>query len=185
VLYQRLVDRKNDPSIENWILEIVTRTIYLDRRYSLVKSNIGGSHKLLHEGLQHSQTERAAVITVAMLEFKQKFESGQMEPAYLNEVPLCMRGHDWFFNSCREPRQDVDTTNKFPSNNELVVMYRGHLFKLQLSQNGKNVAYSQLQATFQAILDSVKDDSWLSILTTQERNTWAEVSRSYACKKHG
>lgn len=174
-LYQRLVDRTTDPNIENWMLEISTRTIYLDRRYSLLKSNIGGSHKIRDDGVVFSQVETAAIIALTTLKYQQTFEAGEMEPEYLNELPLSTRGQEWLFNSCREPVQDVDTTNKFESNHTLVVLYRGHVFKVDLVQGGKNLTYAELKATFQAILDSVHDDSWVSILTSQERNTWAKV----------
>lgn len=156
--------------------EIATRTIFLDRRYSLLKSNIGISHKLLDEGLSHTQSERAAVIALAAFKFKQTFEADEMEPDYVNEVPLCMRGHEWLFHTCREPRIDVDTTNKFQSNDVMVVMHRGHVFKVILEENGETVSYSKLKATFEAILGAPKEESWMSILTTAERNNWARVS---------
>jgi hypothetical protein len=172
-LYGRLVARKKDPKIENWILEIATRTCYLDRRYSLVKSNIGGSHKLIN--IAHSQSERAAVIALAAFKFQQRLETGELEPDYLNEQPLCMRGHEWLFKTCREPRIGVDVMNRHPGNDYLAVLYRGHAFKVMLKEEEDVVSYSKLKATFEAIVNGVTDDSWFSILTTDERDSWARV----------
>jgi hypothetical protein len=163
------------------MLGIATRTLYLDRRYSLLKSNIGGSHKLLASEITHSQSERAAVIALATLRFKHDFEAGEMEPDYLNEVPLCMRGHEWLFNTCREPHIGVDVTIKYPSSDVMVVMYRGHFFKVELRENGQTISHSRLKATFETILNTVKDDSWVSLLTTNERDNWAKVCFSAFC----
>lgn len=57
-----------------------------------------------------------------------------------------------------------------------VVLRRGHVFKVMLRQDGEDVQYAKLKATFEAILEHVNDDGeWLGILTTDVRDSWAVV----------
>ncbi|CZT12486.1 related to lovastatin nonaketide synthase [Rhynchosporium agropyri] len=172
-LYARLAERCS--SEENWLTEITTRTIYLDRRYSLVKSNVGGSHRIIDTDLPHTQTERAAVIALAAFKFKLEYETGNMEPIVFQGNPLCMRGHEWLFHAAREPRHGSDETRKFPSNNTIVVLHRGNVFKVDMIKNGELPTHEQLKATFQAVLDTPKEDSAITMVTSMERDEWADV----------
>lgn len=174
-LYARLVERYNTE--ENWLTEITTRTIYLDRRYSLVKSNVGGAHRIFDTDLPHAQSERAAVIALAAFKFKLEFESGNMEPVEFRGNHLCMRGHEWLFHASREPRHGSDETLKFPPNNTIIVLHRGNVFKVDMMKNGGELpTHAQLRATFQAILDTPKEFSVITMVTTLERDEWADVS---------
>jgi hypothetical protein len=176
-LYARLVERYN--TLENWLTEIISRTIYLDRRYSLVKSNIGGSHRTSDSQIPHTQVERAAIIALTAFNFKLEFESRDMEPIVFNDNALCMRGHQWLFHSYRQPRYGSDESVKLPSNNTIIVLHRGNVFKVNMVMNGKLATHQQLKATFQEILDTEKEDSAITMLTTMERNEWAEVKSTF------
>jgi hypothetical protein len=47
---------------------------------------------------------------------------------------------------------------------------------VKLKDGEENVSYSKLKAHFEAILDEVADEgSWAGILTSDERDSWAEV----------
>jgi len=161
---------------ENWLTEITTRTIYLDRRYSLIKSNVGGSHRIFDTDVSHAQSERAAVIALSAFKFKLDFENGDIEPVVFRDNALCMRGHEWLFHVSREPRHGSDETIKFPSNDTIVVLHRGNVFKMNMMENGRLPTHQELRATFQAILDTPKEDSAITMVTTLERDEWAEVS---------
>lgn len=164
---------------ENWLTEIISRTIFLDRRYSLVKSNIGGSHRIFDDHATQTQTERAAIIALTAFKFKLEYESGAMEPTYFGDAPLCMRGHEWLFHSCREPRYGTDETRKFPSNDNFVVLHRGNVYRVDMVKDGQLATHEELEATFQAILDTKKEASGITMLTTMERNEWADVSSTF------
>jgi hypothetical protein len=125
----------------------------------------------------HRQAERAAIISLAALEFKQKLESSRLEPTVIGGRPQCMYLHGWLFNSFREALPGIDEMRKMPSENYIAVLRRGHLFKVNLTdEQGQHVPFAKLESTFQAILDKVHDDSWVGILTADERDSWAEVS---------
>jgi hypothetical protein len=64
--------------------------------------------------------------------------------------------------------------------NYMVAMHRGHVYKVALmEEDGGNVSYQKLKATFEKILETEKEDSWVGILTADDRNEWAKV-RGYS-----
>lgn len=175
-LHARLMDRFNDPSIDNWLFKPYLETIFTGRNYPVSPfSTFAGSDTL--SKFPHRQAERAAIISLAALEFKQKLESGRLKPTIIGGRPQCMYLHGWLFNSFREARPGIDEMRKMPSENYIAVLRRGHLFKVNLTDDqGRHVPFAKLESTFQAVLDKVQDDSWVGILTADERDSWAEVS---------
>src|ERR1700738_1958030 len=85
------------------------------------------------------------------------------------------------FSAPREPHLGCDIMRKFVGDeyNYLVALRRGHVFKIVLKEGGTAVSYESLKASFQAILDKdIEADSWVPILTADDRDSWAQV-RSY------
>ena len=177
-LQSRLQARVNDNNIDNWLFDLYNNHVYLKQRASIVPcGNFFGCHA--ETEIQHSQAERAAVISKAAFEFKQTLEKGEISSDYLNEQRLCMNTLQWLFNSIREPHKGVDQMRKFPGNDYLVVMRRGHFFKVALRQEEKNTSLTSLRATFQAILDKKLEDATpVTALTADERDSWTEVRSS-------
>lgn len=175
-LHARLMDRFNDPSVDNWLFKPYLETIFTARNYPVSPfSTFAGSDTL--STFPHRQAERAAIISLAAIEFKQKLESGRLEPTVIGGRPQCMYLHGWLFNSFREALPGIDEMRKMPFENYIAVLRRGHLFKVNLTDGqGQHVQFSKLESTFQAILDKVEDDSWVGILTADERDSWAEAS---------
>lgn len=178
-LQERLIERVQDPRIDNWQHDLQVNRIYLKRRDPVYPYGIFyGSHLLT--GLLHSQAERAAVISAAAYKFKRQIDAsglGQLQD-YMNEEPLCMNTQQWLFNANRKPGVGIDEMCKYAGNDYLIVLSRGHVFKVNLTEaeSGDSVPYMSLELTFQAILD--RSESRLpsvATLTADGRDSWAEV----------
>ena len=175
LLQSRLQARVNNDNIDNWLFDLYNNHVYLKQRAPIVPcGNFFGCHA--ETEIEHSQAERAAIISKAAFDFKQSLEKGEISSDFLNEQRLCMNTLQWLFNSIREPHKGVDQMRKFPDNDYLVVMRRGHFFKVALRQAQENISLTSLRATFQAILDKkLKDAAPVTALTADERDSWTEV----------
>ncbi|RTE81726.1 hypothetical protein BHE90_003791 [Fusarium euwallaceae] len=178
-LHARLMDRFNNPTIDNWLFKPYLETIFTGRNYPVSPfSTFAGSDTL--SKFPHKQAERAAIVSLAALEFKQKLESGKLELTMIGGRPQCMYLHGWLFNSFREALPGIDEMRKMPSENYIAVLRRGHLFKVNLTdEHGQQIPFAKLESTFQAILDKVNGDSWVGILTADERDSWAEMRQVF------
>ncbi|MCJ1404087.1 hypothetical protein MMC11_007312 [Xylographa trunciseda] len=174
-LQQRLLARSEDQNIDCWQSDLYATPIYLRRRDPVHPfGTFYGGH--LVAGVSHSQIERAAIISSAAFRFKQRIEQGTVEQDYMNEEPLCMNALQWLFNTCRKPCMTVDTMHKYPGNDYLVALRRGHIFKVSLTEGNVNVPILRLKAVFQTIL-SLSDQALPSVatLSADERDSWAQV----------
>ncbi|SPO04420.1 related to lovastatin nonaketide synthase [Cephalotrichum gorgonifer] len=178
-LHARLMDRFNDPTIDNWIFEPANEQVYTGRNYPISPwSSFAGTDAF--SKFPHSQAERATIVSLSALEFKHKLEAGKLEPTVIGGRPQCMYQHGWLFNAFREPVVGVDKMRKMPSEDYIAVLRRGHLFRVNLvDEFGGAIAFPKLQATFQNIIDKVQDDhSWVGILTADDRNSWAKMRQA-------
>ena len=175
-LHSRLQALASDSRIDSWLFDLYNQHVYLKQRAPIVPfGNFFGCHA--STDIQHSQADRAAIISKTAFEFKQSFERGEITPDVLNEQPLCMNTLEWLFHSIREPHKGVDQMKKFPSNDYLVAMRRGHFFKVTLRRGEGNVTFTSLRNTFQRILDRrLEDAPPIAALTADERDHWTEVS---------
>jgi hypothetical protein len=90
-----------------------------------------------------------------------------------------MNTHRWLFNTFRRPVVPTDVPKKQRGNDYIAALRRGHLSKIDLTKDGRTVSFRDLHKTFQCILDEPLDDiSWVSVLTTDERTSWSQVSIS-------
>lgn len=88
-LQKRLLDRMQDPQIDDWQHDLQVSSVYLDRRDPVYPYGIFyGSHILTEK--PHSQVERAAIISTAAYQFKRRIDAGDLEQDYMNDEPLCM-----------------------------------------------------------------------------------------------
>jgi hypothetical protein len=177
--YEKLVERANNPEIDNWLFDLQVGGVWLRRRYPLApfQSFLATHH---NSKIQHQQAERAALIAITAFKFKQAVESDSLEPHFYFGVPSCMDTWQWIFNANREPGKGIDKMKKFPGNDYCVVLRRGHVFKVMLKEGDENVSYSKLKSHIQAIIDNVVDGgSWAGILTSDERDSWADVSSDF------
>ena len=174
-LQQRLVHRSLDPGIESWLADSIGPNNFLVLRRPLIPfGNFFGSHHLSRK--PHYPAERAAVISVAAFQFKQRLKNNELAPKIINEQIVDLHQQQWLFNACRIPGINIDEVRKFEDNDYIVTIRRGHFFKVALSENNEEVPFEKLRATFQAILDATsKETSWLGILTADERIPWTKV----------
>ena len=173
-----LVRTYNDPRQENWLSDM-----YLDRRYLRPRTSIVGTMSYFgtHSRTKyaHSQPTRAAIVTLAALRFKQNLEKHRLETQYLYGNALDSELYPWLFNSVREPGHGRDTMRKYQASNNVVVLNRGRAVQVTMYRDVETISLEWLEAMFKHILEtSTEEMSWVSILTTANRDEWANVSES-------
>ncbi|KAH6966040.1 hypothetical protein EDB82DRAFT_480382 [Fusarium venenatum] len=171
-LYNKLRVKADDPKVESWIADLLLKALHLKRRYPLAPfGNFMGTH--FDSPIPHTQAERAAALTTALCEFKADRDAGILKPDFLGTRANCGHSLSWLFNAVREPNVDCDKMMKYPDNEYVAVLRKGHLFKVPLNLDGASASYSMLKATYQAIIDlNLNDNSWAGILTTDNRDSW-------------
>ncbi|KAG8669365.1 hypothetical protein FPOAC1_008759 [Fusarium poae] len=171
-LYNELRVKADDPNVESWIADLLLKALHLKRRYPLAPfGNFMGTH--FDSPKPHTQAERAAALTIALCEFKADRDAGRLEPDFLGTRANCGHSLSWLFNAVREPNVDCDKMMKYPDNDYVAVLRKGHLFKVPLHSSEASASYSMLKATYQAIVDlDLNDNSWAGMLTTDNRDSW-------------
>lgn len=174
--YGRLYEQAHDPAIENWQEKYFLQSMYLQRRMPLAPfNNFMAFHPLGDMG--HTQAERAAMIASIAFQAKQDLELDRWEPMAYMFTANCTDLWQYIFNTARLPGVPLDRMAKFPGNDYMAVLYRGHIYKVELVDGDHNVSIETLTKTFNALLAQQDlNDDWTSILGTDDRTSWAEVS---------
>jgi hypothetical protein len=175
-LYEKLVTMASDPKVDNWMVDFLTDATFLRKRFPLVPlSSFFATH---HDAaVPHPQAERAALIATTAFRFKEAVDAGTLEPHWYFHIPSCMDSWQWLFNTTREPQLEVDVMRQYPGNDYCVVLRRGHVFKVALKNGTEPVSYATIKSQFDEILKNVQDEGfWTSILTNDNRDSWATVS---------
>jgi NADPH:quinone reductase-like Zn-dependent oxidoreductase/NAD(P)-dependent dehydrogenase (short-subunit alcohol dehydrogenase family) len=169
--YAHLVKLYNDNTMDSWMYDLISDSVYLKRPHPVAPfSNVMGTH--FESPIPHTQVERAAVITLAAFDFQKKLVANEVEPYWYFGMSSCTWQWRWLFNACREPGVDGDKMRMYDGQDYIVVLRRGHVFKVSL----KGATYESLKATFTAIMEAVEDEGyWTGILTTDWRPSWAKV----------
>ncbi|KAF4951266.1 hypothetical protein FSARC_12965 [Fusarium sarcochroum] len=178
-LHARLTERFQDPTIDNWLFEPANEQVYTGRNYPL--SPWGGmAGPDAFSKVPHGQAERAAIVSLSALEFKRNLEAGTMEPTVIGGRPQCTYMHGWLFNTYREPVDGVDRMQKMPTSEYIAVLRKGHMFRVDpVDASGEFIPFAKLEAAFQAIINKdVGNHAWESILTADDRNSWARIRQS-------
>ena len=180
-LQNRLLLRDSDPKTENWLADLYTRHRFLRSRESVVaRSSYFRTHP--SGAFPHEQAERAAIVTLASLFFKQQLESGKLARRHqpITRQPLDSESYQYLFNTCREPHIEEDVIVKHPSSDNIVVLRYGHFFTVDLSSI---VTIEDLIAMYRHILiNTPREMSWVGVLTTDGRGHWAKVRREFSLK---
>ena len=177
LLYDRAVARYADPNCGNWEHELQLRRGFLDRRASLVPwYSFWFSHPLSER--QHSQTERAALLTFTASQFKSRLESGSVTPVVLNEQELTTAYHPYIFNAVRVPRLGSDEMKRYPGASHCLVLWRGNAFKLDLFVGDQPAAFGDFLEAFRSILSQDLDRSNVMIFTSDNRDSWTEARQA-------
>ena len=114
VLQDRLSQKAADPQIDGWLHKCYAAHVYLKVRAPVNPfQQFFGSQ--IESDVRHGLAERAAVVSSAALQFKQRLETGQILPDVLNEHRLCMSSLQLLFNSNWEPHSGIDQIKSFPA----------------------------------------------------------------------
>ena len=176
-LQDRLAQREADPQVESWLWDIYTARRYLRLRTPLIASqSYFGTHPFGQK--PHGQAERATVISLATLQFKQDMEMGKLAGHHssLSGQIVDPASYQWLFHACREPHVGEDQIHKYPSEDYIVVLRYGHAFKIVLKGEPAKTPFKRLKAVYESIIASTpKEMSWITALTANERDRWAKV----------
>lgn len=175
--------------------DTLTRAFWLSRRHLISAVN---THTDV-SGHRHTQAERAALITRAVVEFRHDMAKMSMshgeptsgiEPLWIAGRPICTWAWRNLFNSVREPRHETDGLVRYTHGaDHIVALRKGRVFKIGiLGDDGVTpVSFERLRDTFDAIVSHVPDLDdvqeaeaeavWTGMLTTDNRDSWANVRR--------
>ena len=176
VLQELFKTHEHDKMSNGWYNDALSDARWLSKRYPIAPyQSIMVTHR--DSKRPQSQAERAAIISSSAFSFKRAMRAGMIETFWIAGKPLCTWSWDWLFNSVREPHVGCDKMMRYDGCDHIAVLRRGHVFKVMLQDQGEDLPFEKLKATFEAIVAQVEDNGvWTGILTTDERNSWAMVS---------
>ena len=175
-LHERLKELYDKPDTENWLAELYPVRRYLRQRSSVLgHQSYFGTHPLPRTTVNTSS--RTATIVLAVHKFKTALETGHLPKQHLYGQAVDSDSYQWLFNACREPGLHEDRLVKYASNDDIVVLKQGMIFRIPLVENGVLAAHSKLASTLTAISDNTdtQGDPDVSALTMDERDEWAKV----------
>lgn len=169
-LQRRLQDESPDT-----IADALERQIYLERRDPLQDYSV---FSVVHplDGPPHTQALRAALLTVAAIEFAHRLGRGEVAPDTLHGVALSDQARGWLFYANRRPGFGVDRMERFPASETIAVLRRGHIFQLNLPSAQTTLSLSSMHTSYQNIIRSseVAVDAFCT-MTADNRDAWALV----------
>ncbi|KAF2752898.1 acyltransferase ChoActase/COT/CPT [Pseudovirgaria hyperparasitica] len=175
-LQSRLQARREDPNVRNWIFDWWNSTAYMSYRDPVVPYvSYFYSHR--DDRKRRDPAKRAAAITTAALEFKRQVDMKELEPEYMKKLPIAMSSYKWMFNACRLPIKPEDHSVKydFEEHKHIIVVRKNQFFKVPTEIDGKQLNTSELEQQFRKIYEKAEKASPVGILTSQNRDIWAEV----------
>ncbi|CBX99176.1 similar to carnitine O-acetyltransferase [Plenodomus lingam JN3] len=175
-LQKRLVARRENPEIKNWIYDWWNEAAYMAYRDPVVPYvSYFYSHR--DDKKRRDPAKRAAALSTAVLEFKKMVDSGSLEPEYMKKLPIAMSSYEYMFNCCRVPKKPADTTIKYPfkENQHIIVVRKNQFWKIPHEINGKQLNTAELELQFKRILEKAERAPAVGALTSQNRDVWSEV----------
>jgi carnitine O-acetyltransferase len=172
-LQKRLVARREDPKVKNWIYDWWNFAAYLGYRDPVVPYvSYFYSHR--DDRRRRDPAKRAAAITTAVLEFKRQVDGGTLEPEYMKKLPMAMETYKWMFNACRIPAKPADYPVKYNYTEHpyIVVVRKNQFFKVYHEVNGKQLNTSELEQQFRKVYAKAEKAPPIGVLTTQHRDAW-------------
>jgi carnitine O-acetyltransferase len=175
-LQKRLIARREDPNVRNWIAEWWNEAAYMAYRDPVVPYvSYFYSHR--DDKKRRNPAKRAAAMSAAVLEFKKMVDNGTLEPEYMKKLPIAMSSYEWMFNCSRVPKKPADTTVKFPfkGNQHILVIRKNQFWTVPHEVNGKTLNTAELELQFQRIYEKAERSPPVGILTSQNRDAWSDV----------
>ncbi|ORY65498.1 carnitine O-acetyltransferase [Pseudomassariella vexata] len=175
-LQEKLVARREDAKIKNWIYDWWNEAAYLSYRDPVVPYvSYFYSHR--DDRRRRNPAKRAAAISTAALEFKKQVDSGTLEPEYMKKLPICMDSYKWMFNASRVAAKPADYPVKFDyqTHKHLVAIRKNQFFKITHEINGQQLNTTELEAQFAKVYDLAKRVPSVGALTSENRDVWTDA----------
>ena len=176
-LQKRLIARRETPDIKNWIHEWWNNAAYLGYRDPVVPYvSYFYSHR--DDRKRRDPAKRAAAITSSVLDFRKQVVEGTLEPEYMKKLPIAMSSYEYMFNCCRIPAKPADYPKQYAPNDHkyITVVRKNQFFKVFHEVNGKELTTKELEQQFLRIYQLAEDTPAVGVMTTENRDTWTEVS---------
>ncbi|KAI1384874.1 acyltransferase ChoActase/COT/CPT [Hypoxylon trugodes] len=177
-LQEKLLARRENPKIKNWIYDWWNDSAYLSYRDPVVPYvSYFYSHR--DDRRRRNPAKRAAALTTAALEFKKQVDAGTLEPEYMKKLPICMDSYKWMFNTSRVPARPADYPVKYdPSEHKhIVVLRKNQFFKVAHEIDGKQLNTSELEAQFARIYELAHHAPAVGALTSENRDIWTDARK--------
>ncbi|KAF2089377.1 carnitine O-acetyltransferas-like protein [Saccharata proteae CBS 121410] len=174
-LQKRLLARRDDPNVRNWIYDWWNEAAYLSYRDPVVPYvSYFYSHR--DDRKRRDPAKRAAAISTAVLEFKKEVDSKSLEPEYMKKLPIAMSSYEFMFNCCRRPAKPSDYPVKYDpaQNKHIIVIRKNQFFKVAHEIDGRQLNTSELEQQFRRIYQKAERAAPVGILTSQNRDAWTD-----------
>ncbi|KAL1982171.1 hypothetical protein VTN96DRAFT_1706 [Rasamsonia emersonii] len=178
-LQKRLLARRDDPSIKNWLTEWWNHTAYLGYRDPVVPY-VSYFYSYKDDRKRRNPAARAATITTAALDFKRQVDEGSLEPEYMRRLPMAMSSYQYMFNCCRIPAEGADYPQKYSpqENQHIVVVRKNQFFKLPVVVDGQQLTTAELQKQYERIYKLAEHRAPpVGVLTAANRDHWAAARK--------
>lgn len=175
-LQKRLIERRDNPKIKNWLSEWWNNGAYLEPRDPIIPYvSYFYSHR--DDRKRRDPAKRAAAITTAVLEFKKQVDEKTLEPEYMKKLPMAMSSYEWMFNACRIPAKPADYPVKYSAaeNEFIIVIRKNAFFKVPTHHNGQQLSTKELEKQFNRVYQMAEKAPAVGIMTTENRDNWADM----------
>lgn len=178
---QHLLEEKANKTV-NWLEEWWLDVAYLEYR-KCVPINVSPGVVLPEQSFadQQQQLRFAAKLIAGVLDYKVFIDGRTVPQEYMGGQPLCMTQYYKILSSCRVPLPGRDAVRQFSSDNakHIVVIHNNHFFSVDVySKNGEQLSQDQLYQQLRSVIErSPTLAPPVGILTANDRDTWAEVSK--------
>lgn len=175
-LQDKLVAKREDPGVRNWLYEWWNDAAYLSYRDPVVPYvSYFYSHR--DDRRRRDPAKRAAAISTAVLEFKKMVDTKTLEPEYMKKLPICMDSYKWMFNASRVPAKPADYPVKFDpaAHKHIIVVRKNQFFKVLHEVDGRQLNTTELEAQFRRVYELARRVPAVGILTSENRDVWADA----------
>lgn len=175
-LQDKLLARREDPNVKNWMYEWWNDAAYLAYRDPVVPYvSYFYSHR--DDRRRRDPAKRAAAISTAALEFKKQVDSGTLEPEYMKKLPICMDSYKWMFNASRVAAKPADYPVKYDhqTHKHLVAVRKNQFFKITHEVDGQQLNTAELEAQFARVYQLANRVPAIGALTSENRDVWTDA----------
>jgi len=176
--------RKRAEEKTNWLSDYWISVAYLSGRMPVAIHSSFYFTNSLPKTMVSDPLAKAATSLYGMLSFSELVFSNKLQPVMLRKlVPLCMYNYKFIYNVTRIPGEHMDTVACHHGEKHIVVMRKGHFYKVDMYPPGldgkprkltREEIYNMLQC-IQNEADAaglVPEQEHVAVLTAQRREVW-------------